>query len=67
MNESMTGACATSAAPPPERIEVSSPIGADRGGVGEIGVVLFLDKRRIAAEERAAALEFLHRAHGVTC
>ena len=51
----------------PKRIEISSPIGTDRAGVGEIGVVLLLDKRRIAAEKRAAALELLHRAHGVTC
>src|SRR6202171_2560422 len=51
----------------PQRIEIGAPIGADRGGIGEVGLVLLLDKRRIAAEKRAAALEFLHRAHGVTC
>ena len=51
----------------PERVEIGSPVGTDRSGIGKVGFVLLLDKRRVAAKKRAAALELLHRAHGVTC
>ncbi len=46
-----------------QRIEVRPPIGAHRRGIGEIALVLLLDERRVAAEERARRAEFLQGAH----
>ncbi len=61
MNDSITGACATSAAPSAQRVEIRTPVGRDRGGIGEVLLVLVLDERRVAAEQRAGGLELLHR------
>ena len=36
-----------------QRIEVRAPVGADGRRIGEVALVLLLDERRVAAEQRA--------------
>ncbi len=46
-----------------QRVEIGAPVRRDRGRIGEVLLVLVLDERRVAAEERARRLELLHRIH----
>ena len=43
-----------------QRVEVRAPVGATAAGIGEVALVQLLDERRVAAEQRARRLEFLH-------
>ncbi len=49
-----------------QRVEIAAPVATDRAGVRQVGLVLLLDKRRVAAEEGAVLLVFPHHGHGVT-
>src|SRR6266567_3490071 len=45
-------------------VEVCAPVGAHSPRIREIDLVLLLDERGVAAEERACSFVLLHHAHG---
>ena len=47
-----------------EFVEVDLPLAAHACRIGKVLLVQLLDERRVAAEQRAAVLEFGHAAHG---
>ena len=46
-----------------QRVEVDAPVRGDGIRIGEVVLVLLLDERHVAAEQRAGGLEFAHVAH----